>query len=559
MKHIVSILFITLLLTGCSKDEKEVIRTDFEGNNHIVSFIVTAADGTAYHADIADDKIVLEVPEGANLQEATAKYTISENGTLQPDPKTITDWTQQYRFLATSYSLKDRVYTYTVSYIESQIPQNVTLATQEEVNTFGKSGVEVVTGNLTIGRSSSIEPITDLSALSKLKIVRGELIFQQSFKGELLDGLSSLEYVGGLSISQSKLDEQPKATLVDIYLPSLKTVNGDFRAESAILENVNLPELTTISGNLVVRSAKLIYFKAEKLAFVKDIRLSGSDYSGFNLIKSPLRELALPTLKKCNELFLEEWYLLKLVDLPELTELRTLNPYECGYVESLHVPKLERALSINLEGFYSDGTAFPGSYLPRMVEVSFPSLKYVAGEMRLPSGFDIVDVMYDFPALTAVEGRLIVGEKFSFPLLQEVGKNHVESDNDGYKTLYVSYNKNKNLAFPSLKKVYGSALLSTLLPNVEAVSLPELLSVEKTLYISRGVGGNGHFFNTSLTEILAPKLTSVGKLFISENSLLDDFSTFATLVPHLTPDQWEVTYCLYNPTYEDVVAGRYKP
>ncbi len=42
---------------------------------------------------------------------------------------------------------------------------------------------------------------------------------------------------------------------------------------------------------------------------------------------------------------------------------------------------------------------------------------------------------------------------------------------------------------------------------------------------------------------------------------LSDFSTFASVIENgsVTDGNWEVTGCAYNPTWQDMKDGRYKP
>ena len=66
------------------------------------------------------------------------------------------------------------------------------LTTQTEVDDFGEKGFTVITGNLIIGVETSTDPITNLSSLSSLTSVRGDIVIIGTSL-EDLDGLDNID------------------------------------------------------------------------------------------------------------------------------------------------------------------------------------------------------------------------------------------------------------------------------------------------------------------------------------------------------------------------------
>ena len=146
LKNIFCASLAGLILAGCSKEESDFAGTD----NHIISFEMKVGS-ESYKAVILDNEIRLTVPKGTDLSQGKPDIVLCENMRLTPDPSTITDWGEEYQFIATSYNNSDRIYRYRIIHPEVSTDGNVVLNTQADVDAFARSGIDVIRGNLIIG------------------------------------------------------------------------------------------------------------------------------------------------------------------------------------------------------------------------------------------------------------------------------------------------------------------------------------------------------------------------------------------------------------------------
>ena len=128
-----------------------------------------------------------------------------------------------------------------------------------------------------------------------------------------------------------------------------------------------------------------------------------------------------------------------------------------------------------------------------------------------------------------------------------------------------------DIDLPELIKVGGQLSLSGA-SRVELIKVPKLETVAGKLLVKGGWDSNiaviefpelvsvyelelGRFLN--LTSILLPELKEVYDVRIDYGQKLSDFSVFAPFIPLLDNEHWKITRCLYNPTYQDMVDGKY--
>ena len=340
-----------MLLASCQKEEYV---SPFSGDdNRIVSLTVHTEDGVSYDAVISDDEIVLTVPYDVSLDKASVSYTVTENTVVQPKFESVSDWSQPYRFLATSYSQQDRIYTYRVKYIDGENHESVVLNPQSDVTEFGRSGRTTVSGNLIIGAAANTgDPITNINALRGLTVVKGAVIIQDSYAGENLDGLSGLESVGGIVLGAEEvgcLDSTVKNPVFtgsshsgvrNIYLASLREVTGTIRIYGEHIQDIHFPELETVGLDFLFMSNDLQYFNIPKLKQVNGVlflrgALAYSDRgeeivnnnTGVPLTQTSLDYLELASLEKTGSLSLRSFHKVKKVSVP--------NFRETGYVSLL--------------------------------------------------------------------------------------------------------------------------------------------------------------------------------------------------------------------------------
>ena len=98
-------VFVALFAWACSDDDD-----DFNGiDNFITEFQLTAGDAV-YPGAVVSDTVFFVLDYETDLKGAAASYALSENATITPDPKAITDWNTDQRLTVTSKNGSTRNY-----------------------------------------------------------------------------------------------------------------------------------------------------------------------------------------------------------------------------------------------------------------------------------------------------------------------------------------------------------------------------------------------------------------------------------------------------------------
>lgn len=129
------------------------------------------------------------------------------------------------------------------------LAQDVALLNQNEVDNFNPS-TTAVNGNLRIGILSVPNDIVDLSNLSNVTTIEGNLIVRSNDILTSISGLNSISYVGGY------LDITSNDSLPNINgLSNLTTVGGNLEINNnEVLSNISgLSNLTSLGGNIEIR------------------------------------------------------------------------------------------------------------------------------------------------------------------------------------------------------------------------------------------------------------------------------------------------------------------
>lgn len=198
--HFILFCFATLCLAACSDDDPEV--SGIDGKDHFISEFALTVDGITYQAMIVGDKITIEIPYNASLKGATVEYALCEGASINPNPSTIEDWENEWKFVVTSKMQDSKVYSYTYQYADIEQSGSVVLATQAEVDNFAKTGINKIEGSLTIGTADG-EEITNLDGLANLKQISNSLVINPSYKGADLTGLDNLEQLGSFKLGST--------------------------------------------------------------------------------------------------------------------------------------------------------------------------------------------------------------------------------------------------------------------------------------------------------------------------------------------------------------------
>jgi hypothetical protein len=146
----------------------------------------------------------------------------------------------------------------------------------------------------------------------------------------------------------------------------------------------------------------------------------------------------------------------------------------------------------------------------------------------------------------------------NLPALTEITGYSSGTATLGGFTYGVSSNKITTVSLPNLKSVVGNVAITGLAAAypLATISFPALKTITGTLTIT---GTN----NTKFTDLSGfNALTSAAGVAISNFTQLKDFEPLKGLftpmpAPELTADTWKITGCGYNPTYRDMVDGKY--
>ncbi len=240
-------LFFCIFAVGCS--DKDEIPVDAD-DNYITSVVLSVNDKT-YEAVIENNTITVTVPYTVSLDGAKASFAYTPSAKIFPDPATITDWNTERTFRVTSYNGTINDYTYVVVKDEIRSEGNVELKTPSEVAAFIESGVTIIKGNLIIGSNAeNAEIINDITGLSILKEVEGNIIIKNSFTGGTLTGLDNITSIGGLLIGSEENPLQD-TSLEMISMSKIKNVTGDIQIYGSGASIIEFKELEKVDGNVV--------------------------------------------------------------------------------------------------------------------------------------------------------------------------------------------------------------------------------------------------------------------------------------------------------------------
>ncbi len=668
--HFILLCFAALCFTACNDDDSEI--SGIEGTDHYISDFSLTVGGITYQAAITGDKISVEIPYNTGLEGATVEYTLSEGASINPNPSTIQDWGNEWKFIVTSKMQESKVYFYTYRYADIEQSGNVLLATQAEVDNFAQTGINKIDGNLTIGTADG-EEITNLEGLANLKHISHALIINPSYKGTDLSGLDNLEELGSFKLG-STTSVSKNTTLKAVILPSLLEVIGDFVINSTVVETIALPNVESIGENMYIASDALLDLTANAVSsigsslFLKgstvqkgtaeseaivfpSLKQVGADLSCQYFPKlqgiymtalenvsgsvtfdnlSAVGSIALTELHSTGDLKIKSCGNLTDVELPKLVScgafyisggLNKLNIFSLksvngemylgatnleeldvsavdinGYALSLYSNNRLRKIigpetfngsiymnqssitEFSIEGIsdiqgyfdcygYNKMESFimPFSNIAGYVKIrsyygrsnlktiEFSNLREIGGELILEQNYDVEEI--GFPVLKRIAGAAKINSNDTgdilFNELERIGSND-DPDATTEFTLYTG-----DIVCPKLKMISGSLSISAeaAMTN-DGISYPNLETISNKLKIYTNTT------NKKTTGLDFPNLKSVKQIEITRLQTVTDFTTFGHLFENgvLTEEsQWSVSRCGYNPTYQDMKEGRYKP
>ena len=257
--------FVVLSLLSSCKKELPTEAGEWK-DSYIVEFALTV-QGKTYQGAIEGNKITVQIPEGVDLKGAAVQCKLSEGASIEPDPKSVSDWSVERKFVVTSKSQENRKYMYSPVFTKPIQVGSIVLATQKDVDKFKGTKITAIEGDLIIGTARG-EKITNLDSLAYLKQVGGALKINASYDGVDFSGLKSLETVGSFFLGTC-LDTSKCEKVKEVSLPSLSEVNGDFVVRCGTVESVSIPKVKSIKGEVFVTSRTL---KSLVVSLLEEVR-----------------------------------------------------------------------------------------------------------------------------------------------------------------------------------------------------------------------------------------------------------------------------------------------
>ncbi len=207
--------------------------------------------------------------------------------------------------------------------------------------------------------------------------------------------------------------------------------------------------------------------------------------------------------------------------------------------------------------------------------IEFNNLTSIGGYMLFLSPTSAGTYNIKMPNLIDVGGQMYVNgaavSVFDLSSLKEISQNQT-STKLGYDYsvtpnefeegmgLNICFDQGSDIIISSLERVGGNGMkinLCYLNFPIKSFSCPKLEQISNQLILL-----SDPWEDDQLVKLDFPTLIKVPKVQISNFMVLTDFSTFGTLFTNgqiTDSSNWTITGCGYNPTFEDMKAGRYKP
>ena len=366
-------------------------------------------------------------------------------------------------------------------------------------------------------------------SMPKLSVVNGDcFIISNYIQGDLFSTTGN--------VSLTNLDE----------MSNLATVTG-------ILSICNFNELSSLSN---LKNLKRIgSLKLEKLINCSSpIDISDAVFSAKDSEESIIR------ISECNKLQ-------KLITKDDLLNVSVdIHAYANSYVDfnfkkvkklSYRTPD-KKVFTLPIEEVHGD--FYFGAGMKSGIIAN--NLKFVDGYMHLKIGMMVSNL--EFSKLEKIGGQFFMEGTLNTPKMVHNFSNlksiccnsnpsyakegKWSTNNLPYGGLDIRSTTTYEL-FPVLEKVGGTGIT---IHGFSAFSCPELVTI---------VGSLSADAASKLTSFDMPKLKSLSGVNFVKLTSFSDFSIFETFIRdnQITEPNWVVSGCKYNPTYQDMKDGRYKP
>lgn len=420
------------------------------------------------------------------------------------------------------------------------------LVTSKEIASLELPLLKEVAGDLSVKNPSTIinNVLTEVK-FTELVSVGGSLSMQY-FPSIAKAEFPKLTYVGG------GIDVQlNSSTFEELSFPVLETANGIINIERApALATINLPKVKQVSSFIFNKVSYGKYpLKSLNLAALENIE------NEFYIRDVPMESISLPALKSVGgNMTLWGVQSMTTLEMPALTQIKgKFNLSSANLLPSLDLSKLTELGAIDLTGCL------------KLEKVKSPK--------------EIGSVTVNFASnadcpLPLFEGLETVREDFALSSCSNTAEFNIENIkkiktfkfNDGAQgatltlaavteigTLEIGSYRLTELNAPNLAKV-GDLKFSSVW-SLATINIPALKTVGN---FSLAEHGSWNASNARMTNLDAfADITDMESVKIDYCGKLADFSGLSQIIAGLTADKWAVSNCAYNPTYQEMVEGKF--
>jgi hypothetical protein len=211
-------------------------------------------------------------------------------------------------------------------------------------------------------------------------------------------------------------------------------------------------------------------------------------------------------------------------------------------------------LPVDVQGFKTVGEL--KIMISNLADISLPWLEHVTGLLDYSSSNSNKEL--NLPHLKSVGAIQISTANSS---LQTITLSELESITTGYTIssntvgfwFTLSVSGITKLELPKLKSVVGGISITglTAARKLETISFPKLESLTGTLTIT----GTSNTAFKDLSDF--SKLTSAAGITISGFPQLKNFEPLKGVINSFAAEAWKISNCGYNPSYQDMIDGKY--
>jgi len=363
--------------------------------------------------------------------------------------------------------------------------------------------------------------------------------------------------------------------LASLDLPKLSKVSDDLQIKYIrTIKTIDLPALLSVAGTMNIQANDgMVTFLAPVLTDVKSINIASVNVYSINLTKIDFTSLGV-----VDGDFIIQYAGTVSMSFPKLRKVTgTLQLSYLQFLESAEVPALQEceALKLQSDPLLSEFdiskvaklNTLDISTCVKLSKIKSPDL--ITGNVSLNGGSKVCNFT-QFEGLSTIGGTLTVasynnkdltvsGIKSIGAFSQTSGTNLTSLALPDVETIgditITSMTKLATLSAPKLKTVNSLNIKGLLLLN--SINLQSLTKISGTFTFYGATSSSGASSSVTTNMNGFSSLTSVGMVDIRYAGMLNDFSGLKNIINSLNALTWAVQGCKYNPTYQDMVNGKY--